>query len=64
MVKSKTKSAVEQQLKSSKKGKKNDATEPNPEIASKSVDDILQYIEGKNPKKQLKKKSNNKKSKK
>lgn len=60
----KAKSAVEQQLKSSKKGKKNDATQPNPEIASKSVDDILQYIEGKNPKKQLKKKSNNKKSKK
>lgn len=60
----KAKSAIEQQLKSGKKGKKNDVTQPNPEIASKSVDDILQYIEGKNPKKQLKKKSNNKKSKK
>lgn len=60
----KAKSAVEQQLKNGKKGKKNVVPQSNPEIASKSVDDILQYIEGNNPKKQIKKKSNSKKSKK
>lgn len=56
----KIKSSIDQDLKNTK-GKKNVVTQPNPDIASKSVDDILSYIEGNQPKKQGKK-SNHKKN--
>ncbi|EAZ63854.2 accessory factor to EIF3 [Scheffersomyces stipitis CBS 6054] len=57
----KVKSQTETVKNGKKNGKKSAIPQPDPEIASKSIDDILQFIEGNNPKKSSKKSKKSKK---